>query len=121
MIITHQNLSNRDRSILKRAIDISRTSTCKQKHGAVIYKGGRVLSVGVNRFRNEHASMEISKSDYTTHAEQAALDVLGGRADGCTIYIARTNRQGNPVNSAPCARCTYILEVAGIKRVVYTA
>ena len=122
---TDKSLSNRDHAMLARAVEIAKQSTCKQKHGAIIYKSGRVLAVGINATRNEHPSMEISRRDYTYHAECAAIRGVGNTNrsanENATIYVARINRQGKPVNSFPCISCQTWAALAGIKRVVFTA
>lgn len=76
--------------------------------GAVVVKGGRVLSVGTNDY------------DKGLHAEAAALakhrDVVG--AD---IYVARHRRGGCGVGMArPCQACQKKLADAGIYRVFFT-
>lgn len=118
-------LSNRDRKMLDRAIEIAKTSTVRHKHGAVVYKGGRVLSVGVNTIRNVHHTMEINPKDYTTHAEIAAVRALGSpyinSPVGTTIYVARVNRNGHSMLSAPCPDCVAKLWGWGVKRVVFTS
>ena len=115
-------LSNRDRNMLDRAIVIAAQSTCKQKHGAVIYKGGRVLAVGINSTRNQHPTMEIEAVNYTYHAEIAAIRAAGRESvKDSTLYIARINRRGNPVYSGPCEECMNRVFSTGIKRVVFTA
>jgi deoxycytidylate deaminase len=94
----------------------------KQKHGALIYKAGRVLAVGINTTRNQHPTMEISHSDYTYHAEINAIRAVGNPGDlkGATVYIARTNRSGTLAYSAPCNECLKAINSAGIKRIVYS-
>jgi deoxycytidylate deaminase len=108
--------------MLGRAVEIARTSTVKQKHGAVIYKSGRVLAVGVNSVRNAHDTMEIDPDNYTFHAEVAALRAAAMINDfkGATAYVARVNRQNKPVNSCPCGSCLDILMANDIKRIVFT-
>jgi tRNA(Arg) A34 adenosine deaminase TadA len=118
------HLSKRDKQMLDRAITVAKQSTVKQKHGAVLYKSGRVLAVGVNSTRNFHNTMEIDRYEYTYHAECAALRGAAnqsGTAKDATIYVARVNRQGKPVNSMPCSQCLGTLSSAGIKRIIYTA
>lgn len=115
-------LSKRDRAMLNRAVEVAKQSTCKQKHGAIIYKSGRVLAVGVNSTRNEHPTMEIDKTEYTFHAEISAMRAahLVHEFDGTTLYVARINRRGNAVFSGPCSDCMHSIIAAGIKRVVFT-
>ena len=118
-------ISNRDKQMLSRAVEIAKQSTMKQKHGALIYKAGKVLAVGVNSQRNFHPTMEIDLADYTYHAELSAYRALGVphlfSGEGTTLYIARVNRRGTPVMSAPCEGCLWFILNHGIKRVVFTA
>lgn len=125
LIPSTDRLSNRDRQMLDRAIEIAKQSTVKQKHGAVIYKAGRVLAVGVNSIRNVHPTMEMARHNYTTHAEAAAIRGLGSPtvhiAENSTLYVVRVNRQGKPINSMPCSQCLGLLSTHKVKRVVYSA
>lgn len=113
-------LSKRDKAMLARAAEVAKQSSCKQKHGAILYRGGRVLAVGVNSQRNEHPSMEIDPTEYTYHAEVAAMFGVHS-TEGATLFVARINRRGNPVYSCPCENCMHSILVGGIKRVVFTA
>lgn len=114
-------LSNRDEQMLARAIDVAKVSTEKHKHGALIYRNGRVLGIGVNRARNSHPTMEIPTNAYTYHAEIIAMSLVTHTTlQGSTIYVARVNKAGKPLNSLPCRRCLIKLVSSGIKRVVYT-
>lgn len=115
-------LSNRDKDMLDRAMYVARASTCKQRHGALIYKSGRVIGVGVNVSRNSHPTMEIPFYAYSSHAEVKAIDAVydGKLLQGATIYVARINKSGDPMNSLPCRRCMLDIESTGIKRIVHT-
>lgn len=114
-------LSKRDVVMLSRCLSIAENSNCKQKHGALIYKGGRVLSTGFNTTRNQHPTMLINTSDYTVHAEIAAMRQLDASdLRGATIYIGRIGRSRPALNSMPCPDCASYIEAAGIKRVVVT-
>lgn len=116
-------LSKRDYSMLDRAFYIAQTSTERHKHGAVLYKSGRVLSVGINAHRNKHPTMEIEFADYTRHAEIHALRATGYGLGivGATLYVVRANvRLGTFMFSKPCAPCEQALKANGIKRVVYS-
>lgn len=119
-------LSNRDRGLLKQATQIAKMSTCTHRHGAVITKGGRLLSVGVNRERNNpRFEGEFPLEKLSEHAEMAALRLLGGEAKGAKIYVSRWMwRQGEDEDrtglSRPCNNCYEALVEAGIKEIVYT-
>lgn len=98
---------------------IASQSTCRQKHGAIIVRGGRVLAVGVNRDRNNPRVLSNPKDNCSIHAEVAAIR-SGGNVAGGIIYVARTNRAGKPLLSRPCDSCHDSIHAAGLKRVVYT-
>ena len=97
---------------------IARLSTCRQQHGALIVKGGRVVAVGVNHFRNHPKYVH---SDYSTHAEIAALKACSDiDLSNATIYVARVTQGGRISMSKPCAECSKALAIKGIKKIVYT-
>lgn len=118
----HEAISNRDSAMLSRAAEIAKTSTVKQKHGAILYKSGRVLAVGINSLRNEHPTMEIDYEHYTYHAEHATIRAALNEDAlmDSTLYVARVNRLGNPMHSFPCRDCIVKIMTNGIKRVVFT-
>lgn len=116
--------SQRDRLNLNRAIKVASTGNLKHRHGAVIYKSGRVLSVGINTQRNADTSASVMPSDaYTIHAEQAAINSLARApwlTEGATLYVVRINRAGDTMLSLPCSDCLIAITATGIKRVVYS-
>jgi len=91
------------------------------KHGAVIVKGGRVISIGINKNRNHPTvvSSEHIKTHCSVHAEVDALRKVRN-AKGATIYVARVNKRGQDRLSRPCDRCHTAIREAGIRKVVYT-
>lgn len=86
------------------------------KHGAVLVKGGKVLSEGSNKYTNTGKMHGFG----SIHAEECALRGIKKDPRGGVMYIARVASYG-PAMSKPCYRCQLILKNAGIKRVVYTS
>ena len=117
--------SRRDRNYLDLAFKIALTSDCRQKHGAVLVKGGRVIGFGVNKTRNSpeyvvsDTGPDVRGTIFSVHAEIDALSRVQN-AKGSILYIARCSRMGCPAYSRPCDACTKVLIRAGIKAVVYT-
>lgn len=110
----------RHENLIKRAVRTAEHSTYRWKHGAVVAKGNKVLGFAPNKFRNAPLVDEHNVSD---HAERATLrELLKSRDDlrGCTIYIARINKQGHTMISRPCPDCMKAIIAAGIKEIVYT-
>ena len=111
-------ISARDRAHLNRAIKIAYTSTERQRHGCVIVKGGRVISVGVNTFRNHPLFVSEPSKNSSYHAEINAM--RGVEVKGATVYVARISRNGSAAMSAPCIYCMHAIMKAGAKRIVWT-
>lgn len=121
MIEQSTRLSNKDKSFLALACKAAESSSCEQKHGAVVVKAGRVLAIGYNKTRNSSISLGDTTSfkHCTIHAE---IDALSRVSDprGCIVYVARVNRRGKPRFSRPCNNCYRHMLKRGIKRVVFT-
>ena len=111
-------ISEKDRAHLNRAIKIAYTSTERQRHGCVIVKGGRVISVGVNTFRNHPLFVSDPNRNSSYHAEINAM--RGVEVKGATVYVARISRNNSPVLSAPCIFCMHAIMKSGAKRIVWT-
>jgi len=115
-------LSRKDLNFLNTARLIADNSEEKKKHGAVVVKSGRVVGTGFNKYKNHPNSIESHriKMHCSRHAEQIAIKQAGVNARGAILYVARINRQGLDRNSKPCHVCADLIELSGIKRVIYT-
>lgn len=93
-------------------------------HCAVIVSGGRVISIGRNKYKYHEVMDAFSHSNFTCtiHAEADAVIKARGKVDltGCKIYVARLGKNGKIGLSAPCKVCTAILQAYGIKKAFYT-
>lgn len=110
----------RHENLIRRAVRVAEQSTYRWKHGAVVAKGNKVLGFAPNKFRNAPG---VDEHNVTDHAERATLrELLKVREDlrGCTIYIARVDKQNNTQMSRPCVECMWAIIAAGIKEIVYT-
>jgi deoxycytidylate deaminase len=114
------NLSKQERRFLNLAVRVASSSEMRQRHGAVVVKSGRVLAVGVNKFRNHPAqtASDRVKKDCSVHAEVDALSRCDPR--GASVFVARVNNAGTIRYSRPCARCQQVLKAAGVKKVVWS-
>ena len=116
-------LSKKDRAYLSVARYFATKSSAKNTHGAVVVKGGRVLSTGWNKNRNHPAivSPEHIKTDCSYHAQEVAIREAGEEnVRGAVIYVARVNKSGHDRDSRPCRKCSSLIEHVGIKRVIFT-
>ena len=110
--------SNSEISFLDRAGRVAGTSTERQKHGCVIVKGGRVISVGVNTFLNHPNVVSNPDRESSFHAEINAIRGLD--VSGSTVYVARVNNRGETKLSKPCLECYKSLKEAGVKKIIWT-
>jgi tRNA(Arg) A34 adenosine deaminase TadA len=91
--------------------------------GAVIVRGGKVLSVGVNsRRQNEYVFFHGNHPDGTVHAEIDAVFKVRRKIDldGCKMYVARVTKNGDIALAKPCEMCRQVLSRYGIRRVYFT-
>jgi cytidine deaminase len=113
------SLSSSDFRWLNYAMDQAVTAPHSQwRVGAVIVRGGSVLSTGVNRYRN-HPSKVMSLDGVSYHAEEVAIRRAGDVA-GSKIYVARVTRSGYVGMAMPCERCQEMLNDYGIHTAVWT-
>lgn len=94
-------------------------------HGAVLVKGGNIISRGYNKpKRNVFIDIHAYHEGCNIHSE---LDcVLKARRKmnlrGCKMYVARMRKDTKrPAMSKPCPMCQRVLKHYGIKRVYFTA
>lgn len=92
----------------------------RHRLGAVIVKGGRVLSTGFNEVRY---TKELRKP--TLHAEEAAiLKIMKARRHGdlvgADIYISRVCPSGRVGLAKPCRSCSDLIRASGLAGVFYT-
>lgn len=120
-ISSDSGISNQDRKWLQLACKQAELSNCEQRHGAVIVKGGSVLAVGINSWRNDMHSIPIEDFNkyLTIHAEVSAIK-RASNTEGATMYVARINKKGEPVFSRPCKNCYKEMKEVGIKKVIFT-
>lgn len=94
----------------------SKLSILKPRVGACVVRAGKVLGVGYNR----PGSSSRSKSKYSRHAEITAL-IAAGDARNSTVFVYRAHgKTGLPMLSKPCRDCAEALELAGVKKVVWS-
>jgi deoxycytidylate deaminase len=98
----------------------AKKSTHRYRLGAVIVKGGRVLSTGYNEIRY---SKELQKG--SIHAEEAAiLKLLKAKRlsdlAGSDLYVSRICASGRLGLSRPCSKCMGLIQSVGISKVFYS-
>ena len=113
--------SKKQQSLLNQALTLAQTSSHRFKHGAILVKGGRVISRATNKSRVHDAWVKFQERENCgVHAEVAALSRVGNQAKGAVMYVARVRPQGVSANSKPCPHCHKALVDAGVSKVIYT-
>lgn len=108
---------------LKRAIEVAEKSEYyPYKIGAVVFKGGRILSEGTNALRYcSRVPDKYKNFDHSLHAEQDALSKLyPDKAKGANMIVVRINESGNVSLAKPCENCQKMIKDCGIKWVYYS-
>ena len=110
-----------------RKIDSSNSDySVQHRHAAVVVKGGRVLSSGVNRIKT-HPSAVVEDENgelvcKSIHAEMDAISRVKNKEQlkGATIYVARKGRSDQVGMSLPCTMCQRALKKHGLSKAVFT-
>lgn len=94
------------------------------KHGAVLFKGGTVLNVSVNKNRYARFGKRFRRRDCghaTHHAELGCILGLDRTTTrGSDLYVVRIGKAGELRLSKPCEMCEAVLRHVGVKRVFYS-
>jgi deoxycytidylate deaminase len=98
---------------------VAQRSEERQKHGAVLVKGGRLLATGINSEILDPYIYAPTAEKFSVHAEEAALARVKDAA-GAVLYVARVNNQGEERLSKPCPGCQTLISDSRCKRVVWT-
>lgn len=107
------------RNIVHRAYEIAHRSNCKDfRHGAVIYKGRRIIKSGYNIGFKTHPNGSGLYS--TVHAEVCVITrtknhFYPDKLDGLKLFVIRLNKAGDIMDSKPCEDCMRLIKVNGLK------
>lgn len=109
-------ITSKDVRYYEMALKVARLSDCGSLHGAVIVRGGNVLSLACNRRVTHPASSRLKPFATSIHAEQRVLILAQTDCKYGTLYSARAN--GMQLGR-PCTLCMQLMITAQIKTVVY--
>jgi len=121
---------------LKKITEISmalagRSLTNKRcKHFSFIFKGKRLLSIGINSSKTHPANLKYNyrnKQNHNisefvgTHSELSAVLRLGLEdCSGLTIVNTRINRNNKIDYSCPCSGCMEMIKQLGFKKIIFS-
>ena len=96
----------------------------KIRHGAVLVRGGSVISIAYNKdkfssFGERFRAQGVGPA--THHAELSCVSGIDkSKTSGASIFVVRLNRNGELRLSKPCPMCHDVLKHAGVKKVYYS-
>lgn len=126
VIIKKSDASKKIRRYLQLAKKLATCSTYGNfRHGAVIARGGALISLGVNSEKYSSVGAKHRpdhKGHSTYHAEiKALLGLDRSQTKGAVVYVARASKGSHADRmSKPCAMCHAVMEERGISRVYYS-
>ena len=103
---------------MEMAINVAKTSKCRFKHGCVVVYRGKVVSSATNKQLLVPNDRTWRRSQ--VHAEAAAIAAARKYSNGATVYVARVDNDGQPMDSKPCKRCESLLSRYGINQIIWT-
>ena len=96
----------------------SKLSSLRIQVGAVVAKGGSVISFGHNQDKS-HPMVNT----FSLHAEAAAILARRyhtGSLNGATIWVYRETSDGRPAMAKPCKDCLRLIIASNIKKINYS-
>jgi len=108
-------------SILKTAIKQAERSNFKHRHGCVVFKGSKIISIGFNEIRHcWKLDKKYKRWVNSLHAEQKAIIFSNCNLKRSSLLVVRINKNGKLVNSKPCNLCLGIINDVGISNVYFS-
>lgn len=122
---------SKEESYFNTAKSVSKLSNHKNKLGAVLVRGHRIVSSGYNsidRYSSIQAQLDDKqfKGFYSKGPKHAELDALlpfyrrHENLSDCTLYVYREHKNGDSALAKPCSRCMQIIKACNIKKIKYT-
>ena len=120
------------KSRLTEALNLARgAALCSEhsfRHGAVLFRRGKVIKAGFNEDRPVRWALSSSMHydnrkvcQHRMHAEISSMhNVRGHLSKGASIFVVRINAKGEYANSLPCSYCQKTMKRKGIKRCYFT-
>lgn len=108
------------REIMEEARIEALKSVMSQKHGAIIFKGSRIIDRG----HNYNFGNIIFHNKFSVHAEVSAiLNAIRGKKDirNCDLLVVRVSKSGMFVNSKPCKSCMNFINQNEIIKTYYSS
>jgi deoxycytidylate deaminase len=92
------------------------------KHAAMLTVGGKIISIGVNKAKSDPLQKRYTRHAALswTHAEVDCLKGIEIDLKRATLYVIRTDDNGNLMESCPCSGCRSLINELKIPRIVHS-
>jgi len=114
---------SREARLIQLTAKIAELSAHRFQIGAIVARGSRIISMGVNKYKTHplQKNHHTNDSGGSIHAElDALLKVHPAKRKGSQIYVVRLLADGSFGNAEPCKFCKDLLITAGIYCVVHS-
>jgi deoxycytidylate deaminase len=101
------------------AASIAETGEMSDRHGAVIYRGNKIISKGINKHKTHPLASRYYKYPYM-HAEFDSIIKAKQSIQGCSLAVVRISNKGELLQSKPCLSCLEFMKKSGIKFITYS-
>jgi tRNA(Arg) A34 adenosine deaminase TadA len=120
------------REALESATAVAQESPAVFRHGAVLFKGRKILKAGCNEYRAvrwawpssfvQEEDGELSQIRLNNmHAEVSCMhNVRRENIRGSDILVVRINNQGTLMYSRPCKRCMCAMALKKVRRCYFS-
>lgn len=112
------NIKQQQRVFIEMAKREALKSTMQHKHGCVIVKRNKIISIAHN--------VVHKSNDYSIHAEVNALHKINKHSKtnikDCVMYVVRVNDSDlfHLKYSKPCINCENCIKIYGIRKIFYS-
>lgn len=92
------------------------------KHAAALVEKRKLLSIGVNKEKTDPFQTKYTRHENLSfvHAEIDCLKNVEFNPKKSTLYVVRSNKKDEYLESCPCEGCMAMIKDKNIKRIVYT-
>ena len=117
----------RPQRFIRTAYQASTKAECTFLVGATIALGSRIISTGCCTQKTHPRNPKIKRNSLSTQtcaevkaAFRAIRKLPPEKIKKCTIYVARSRRDGTMGMAKPCSHCMSFLREIGIRDIYYT-
>ena len=120
-----ENASKRIKKFFRLAKEMAKESSYNEmRHGAILTRGGRVISKGKNSPDYSSFGKRFRPSNLghaRTHAEiDAVYGIPKNQTNGADLFVVRISKEEGYMISKPCPMCESVLSFVGVKRVFFS-